>query len=235
MEYAKLVELDTILEGSHLLSLKRDNYTKNMPYSFRVNGALISLIFFSFIEKKDKSHFPTADYNDKFLHSLFSYYEGLQSIGLEANQMFSIMFQESISQSIKSSAGANLEDLVVTLLLNEGITNINKKIDSNNHEIEYDHFFVLEGKKYGISTKRTMRERYKQFKNTSTAEADIFIHITSGLDLNKTKATTITSDSFGCYIFVFPEIYKKSEYMIQNSKIFSTISLTKSTLLNLGV
>lgn len=233
MEYSKLIELDSILEGSHLLSLKRDNYTKNMPYSFRVNGALISLIFFDFIDKRDKSHFPTSDYQDKFLTNLFDQYESLKSLGLEANQMFMIMFQESISQSIRSSAGANLEDLVVRLLLNEGIKDIDKKLDSNNHEVEYDHFFTLEGKKYGISTKRTMRERYKQFKKTKTAEADIFIHITSGLDLNETKATTITSDSFGCYIFVFPEIYEESEYMLQNNKIFSTTLLTKDTLLSL--
>lgn len=234
MEYAKLIELDSILDEAHLLSLKRDNFSKNIPWSYRVNGALISLIFFDFIEKQDKVQFPTSNYQDKFIDSLFKLYKELKAIGLEANQMFSIIFQESISQSAKSSAGANLEDLVTTLLLNEGVLEITKKIDSNNREVEYDHFFILEGKKYGISTKRTLRERYKQFKKTETAEADIFIHITSGLDLNEQKSKTITGDQFGCYIFVFPEIYEKSTYMKENNKIFSTESLTINTLKRLS-
>lgn len=233
MEYAKLIELDSILDETHLLTLKRDNLTKNIPWSYRVNGALISLIFFDYIEQQDKAKFPTSDYQDKFITSLFKLYKELKLKGLEANQMFMIIFQESISQSVKSTAGANLEDLVVTLLLNKGISNITKKIDSNNREIEYDHFFILDGKKYGISTKRTLRERYKQFKKTTTAEADIFIHITSGLDLNEQKSKTITGDQFGCYIFVFPEIYDKSSYMKENSKIFSTESLTIETLKSL--
>lgn len=233
MEYSKLIEETTILQNVPLLSLERDNFTKNKPFAFRVNGALISLIFFDFIEKKEKEHFPTSEYGDSFIDNLFNIYEILKAEGLEANQIFMILFQESISQSIKSTAGSGLEDYVVTLLSNEKILDVNKKIDSNNHEIEYDHFFTLEGKNYGISTKRTLRERYKQFKKISEAEADVFIHITSGLDLNFEKAKTITSNSFGCYIFVFPEIYVKSQFMIDNDRIFSTLELTKEKLLTL--
>jgi hypothetical protein len=233
MEYSKLIEETTILQNVPLLSLERDNFTKNKPFAFRVNGALISLIFFDFIEKKEKEHFPTSDYSDNFINDLFNIYKDLKLEGLEANQIFMILFQESISQSIKSTAGSGLEDYVVTLLSNEKILDVNKRIDSNNHEIEYDHFFTLKNKNYGISTKRTLRERYKQFKKNPDAEADIFIHITSGLDLNAEKAKTITSNSFGCYIFVFPEIYEKSQFMIDNNKIFSTLELTKKKLLTL--
>jgi hypothetical protein len=233
IEYSKVIELDNIMDDVFILSLERDNFTKNMPYAFRVQGALISLIFFDYINKKDKEHFPTSDYQDTFLNELFKKHANLKEQGLEANQMFMILLQESISQSIKSTAGADLEDLVITLLTNEGISDISKKIDAKNHEIEYDHFFLLNNKYYGVSTKRTLRERYKQFKKTKTAEADIFIHITSGLDLNETKATTITSDSFGCFIFVFPEIYNSSDFMIQNDRIFSTLDLNRETLIKL--
>lgn len=234
MEYSKLIEETISLKDSFLLSLERDNITKNKPFAFRVNGALISLVFFDLIEKKEKEIFPTSKYTSQFIDHLFKLYSDLKKEGLESNQMFMILLQESISQSIKSTAGSSLEDSVFTLLSNEKIMNIDKKIDCNNHEIEYDHFFTLDNnKKYGVSTKRTLRERYKQFKKINEAEADIFIHITSGLDLNEEKTKTITSDAFGCYIFVFPEIYEKSQYMVNNSKIFSTKELTKEKLLSL--
>lgn len=225
MEYSKLIEVNSLLDDAFLLSLKRDNETKFIPYAFRVNGALISLIFFDYIQKREKENFPTSEYTETFIDKLFDLYKELKSLGLEANQIFTIILQESISQSIKSTAGSSLEDYVVTILSNENIKNITKKIDTANHEIEYDHFFTLNKKKYGISTKRTLRERYKQFKKSTTAEADVFIHITSGLDLNEQKAKTITSPSFGCYIFVFPEIYEKTPYMFENSRIFSTKDL----------
>ncbi|MDQ6961541.1 MAG: hypothetical protein Q9M28_03295 [Mariprofundaceae bacterium] len=234
LHYAKLIELDVMLEDHHLLSLKRDDHTKNTPYAFRVNGALISLVFFSFMERREKKHFPTADYHDVFIQRLFDYHAALKAQGLEANQMFMIMFQESISQSIKSSSGTNLEELVVRVLVNENIKNIEKRIDDHYHELEYDHFFCLKGKTYGISTKRTMRERYKQFKKIEGAEADVFIHITSGLDLNEAKAKIITSDDFGCYIFVFPEIYAVNIFLQNNPRVFSTKDLTRETLLRLA-
>ena len=234
IEYAKLIDTQSITKNSFPLSLKRDNETKLIPYAFRVNGALISLIFFDFIEQKNLEKFPTSKYNTTFIDKLFNLYDELKDTGLEANQIFNILLQESISQSIRSTAGTDLENLVVTILSNDGVKNITKKIDSNNHEIEYDHFFVLNNKKYGISTKRTLRERYKQFKKTKTAEADIFIHITSGLDLNEEKSKTITSKLFGCYIFVFPEIYEKSPYMLKNKNIFSTMDLTRKTLISLN-
>ena len=206
---------------------------QKQAFCFQSKWSINQFDFFDFIEKKEKEHFPTSDYSDNFINDLFNIYKDLKVEGLEANQIFMILFQESISQSIKSTAGSGLEDYVVTLLSNEKILDVNKKIDSNNHEIEYDHFFILEDKNYGISTKRTLRERYKQFKKNSEAEADIFIHITSGLDLNYEKAKTITSNSFGCYIFVFPEIYEKSQFMIDNDRIFSTLELTKEKLLTL--
>lgn len=234
IEYAKLIDTQSITKDSFPLSLQRDNETKLIPYAFRVNGALISLLFFDFIEQKNLEKFPTSQYATTFIDKLFNLYSELKNTGLEAKQIFNILLQESISQSIKSTAGSNLENLVVTLLSNDGVEDITKKIDSNNHEIEYDHFFILDNKKYGISTKRTLRERYKQFKKTETAEADIFIHITSGLDLNEEKSKTITSDLFGCYIFVFPEIYEKSPYMLKNKKIFSTTELTLKTLTSLS-
>jgi len=41
------------------------------------------------------------------------------------------------------------------------------------------------------------------------------------------------SDDFGCYIFVFPEIYKVRDYLQHNPRVFSVQDLTKETLRSL--
>ena len=211
LEYSKIIEVRSVLgKEIHPLSLKNDNYSIYYPYSVRVNGALISLIFFDIVESRKKHEFPTSNYQPNFINELFDLYHSLKNKGLEANQIFSIVFQESIAQSGRSNAGSSLEGIVNDVLVEEGISNIEKRIDKYRKDVEYDHLFSLNGKIYGISTKRTLRERYKQFKKTKGAEADVFIQITSGLDLNESKSNTITSNSFDCYIFVFPEIYEKS-------------------------
>jgi hypothetical protein len=232
IEYSKIIDFLSLNENSdNFLTLESDSINKRKPYAFRVNGALITLSFFEFIENQDDTIFSSY-YSNSFIQKLFILFKELENIGLESNIIFGIVFQESISQSIKSTAGSSLEELVESHLLNLGI-NSNKKPDSQNRDLEYDHFFEINNKKYGISTKRTLRERYKQFKKTKNSDANIFIHITSGLDLNQSKADTITSDEFGCYIFVFPEIYENNDYLRKNPKIFKTTDLTLNILQSL--
>ncbi len=242
LEYAKLIDYLTysqnnLLSDNALLTLERDTFEKYKPYAFRVNGALITLRFFDLLEHKNSNIFISS-YSNYFIDSIFKEYQDLKLVGLKIDSIFGIIFQESISQSIKSTAGKNLEDLVELHLTNIGISDIIKKHDKNHTSLEYDHFFEFNNKKFGISTKRTLRERYKQFKKLANAEAEIFIHITSGLDLNEAKAKIITSEEFGCYIFVFPEIYKNNVYLQNNPKVFSTSQLTLETLqtkLNTGI
>jgi hypothetical protein len=225
VEYSKMIDFLSLHKNhKDLLTLETDSINKRKPYAFRVNGALVSLTFFELIEKRDNSFFSSY-YSNSFITKLFDLFYDLELLGLEANIVFGIIFQESISQSITSTAGSSLEELVELHLSNLGIVS-EKRHDSKNSDLEYDHFFELNNKKFGISTKRTLRERYKQFKKTVNSDVDVFIHITSGLDLNEAKAKTITSDEFGCYIFVFPEIYENSIYLKNNPKIFSTSDLT---------
>jgi hypothetical protein len=229
IEYSKVIDFFSFYQKDEFqLTLKRDFLSRKEPYAFRVNGALIVLSFFESIEQEDSSIF-SSEYSNIFINRLFQNYKELKAKGLEADTIFNIMFQESISQSIKSTAGSGLEELIETHLFNLGLLKIEKKHDSKYPDLEYDHFFELENKKFGISTKRTLRERYKQFKKMPNS--DIFIHVTSGLDLNEKKAKTITSEEFGCYIFVYPEIYEEREDLKENPKVFSTLDLTRKTLL----
>jgi hypothetical protein len=230
IEYSKVLDFFSLYKKDEFqLTLKRDFLSRKEPYAFRVNGALIVLSFFEAVEREDSSIF-SSEYSNIFINRLFQNYKNLKVLGLEADSIFNIMFQESISQSIKSTAGSGLEELIESHLLNLGISNISKKYDSKYPDLEYDHFFTFENRSFGISTKRTLRERYKQFKKLPNSDADIFIHITSGLDLNEKKAETITNREFGCYIFVYPEIYAEREDLQKNRKVFSTLDLTTEVL-----
>jgi hypothetical protein len=79
------------------------------------------------------------------------------------------MFSESINQSIISDSGSNYEDRILTVLTSIGINenDISKTHDKNDSSTEFDFFFELQNKTYGIGAKRTLRERYKQFIKTA--------------------------------------------------------------------
>jgi hypothetical protein len=90
----------------------------------------------------------------------------LKKFGLESNQIFMLMFSESINQSIISDSGSNYENRILSVLNKIGIKNIRKIHDESDKSTEYDFFFEIDGKSYGIGAKRTLRERYKQFIKT---------------------------------------------------------------------
>ena len=213
----------------HPLSLEYDKISVFDPYSVRVNGALLALLFFEKLEK-GKSDFMSSDV-ELFLSDLSKDAIRLKKKGIEPNQIFMLMFNESV-KSITSDSGSNYEDRITTVLTKIGINpeDISKKHDEEDASTEYDFFFYLQGKSYGISAKRTLRERYKQFiKTAHTGRIDIMIEITIGLDLNKTKAETIRSH--GVYIFVSDEVYTQREDLKLLDGIFPVSQLTMETLL----
>lgn len=109
-----------------------------------------------------------------------------------------------------------------------------KKIhDDNDKSTEYDFFFILNGKTFGISAKKTLRERYKQFIKTSlTSNIDVSIEITLGLDLNEEKAKIIRSHN--TIIFVSDEIYQSRLFLQEMEGIYSASELTIDTLKKLS-
>lgn len=222
LDISKLDNLDP-------LSLQYDKVTLFSPYSTRVSGALLSLMFFDRLENNETS-FISKD-AEALIKKLSLDAIGLKNKGVEPNQIFMLMFNESINQSIISDSGSNYEDRILSVLTKIGIdkNNIKKMHDKDDASTEFDFFFELEGKKYGIGAKRTLRERYKQFiKTAQMTRIDVMIEITLGLDLTEEKAKSIRNHDV--YLFVSDEVYQMNKYLQNLEGVFSTKSLTIKTL-----
>jgi len=212
------------------LSLWYDQISVFKPYKTRVSGALLSLLFFEKLESS-QLNFVSQDSID-FIKDLSRKTKIFKNRGLESNQIFMLSFSESINQSIISDSGSNYEDRIRSVLNKIGIKNIIKTHDKIDKSTEYDFFFKIDNKSYGIGAKRTLRERYKQFIKTSlTNKIDVSIQITIGVDLNEEKAKTIINH--GSYIFVADEIYQTREFLQNLRQVFSVKSLNLQTLKNL--
>jgi hypothetical protein len=212
-----------------LLSLSYDKHSLMSPYSMRVNGALLSLIFFEKIEEGQIN--LLTEQSISFLQALSKDAKSVKLKGVEPNQIFMLMFSESINQSITSASGYNYEERIEKVLNNIGIpsTDITKTHDNADKSTEYDFFFTRKNKTFGIGAKKTLRERYKQFIKTSlTSEIDVSIEITLGLDLNEEKAKTIRQH--GTVIFVADEIYMSRKFLQQMDGIYSTQNFNLTTL-----
>ncbi|KIM07751.1 MAG: hypothetical protein KU29_06220 [Sulfurovum sp. FS06-10] len=226
LDISKLAEL-------HPLSLAYDKITLYSPYSTRINGALLSLIFFEKLERKE-THFMTKDSED-FMTHLSTFAIELQKEGVEPNQIFMLMFSESINQSIISDSGSNYEDRIFFVLKSIGIdeNTITKTHDKDDISTEFDFFFELQNKTYGIGAKRTLRERYKQFiKTAQMTPIDVMIEITLGIDLTPEKVRAIRNH--GIFLFVADEIYQENSYLKETKGIYSSEDLTMKVLLELG-
>jgi len=222
------------LANLHPLSLEYDKLSLLTPYSRRVNGALLALVFFEKLEN-GISDFMSSDV-ESYLQSLSDDSIALRRKGIEPNQIFTLILSESINQAIISDSGSNYEDRILSVLIDYiGINpaSISKIHDNKDASTEYDFFFKLEDNRtYGIGAKKTLRERYKQFIKTAlTSDIDVMMTITIGLDLTPNKAETIRSH--GVYIFVADEVYDSRQDLISQNGIFPVGELTKETLLSL--
>ena len=190
---------------------------------------MLSLLFFEKLEKNTTNFI--AENTKIFLKNLSITYKKLIKLGVEPNQIFMLLFSESINQSITSSAGASYEDRIKNILIKIGVPNenIKKTHDKNDSSTEFDFFFTHKNKTYGISAKRTLRERYKQFIKTShMSKLDVMIEITLGTDLRENIAQSIRDH--GVYVFVADEIYESRDYLQKINGIFPASKLTLSLL-----
>lgn len=214
------------------LSIEYDKISVYKPYATRVNGALLALLFFSQLEEGN-TNFMSVDAQD-FIHSLSDFAISLKKDGVEPNQIFMLMFSESINQSITSDSGTNYEDRIFSVLTKIGIpeSNIKKIHEKDDSSTEFDFFFDLDGRTYGIGAKRTLRERYKQFIKTAQAsKVDVWIEITLGLDLNERKAQSILEHNV--YLFVADEIYNSREFLRNMNGVYSVKDLSIKVLKSL--
>lgn len=188
------------------------------------------LLFFEKLGQNDCNFISKDSVN--FVSGLAKQMLNLKKFGLESNQIFMLMFSESINQSIISDSGSNYENRILSVLNKIGIKNIRKIHDESDKSTEYDFFFEIDGKSYGIGAKRTLRERYKQFIKTKlTTKIDFSIQITLGLDLFEEKAKTIVNHD--AYIFVADEIYQTRAFLKKMKKVYSVKDLNLQTLKNL--
>ena len=231
LQEAKLKNLLDIskLENLDPLSLEYDKITLYSPYSTRVNGALLSLIFFDKLEKQE-TNFISKDAED-YIKSLSKLALELTNRGVEPNQIFMLMFSESINQSIISDSGSNYEDRILSVLTSIGIDekSIEKTHDKDDSSTEFDFFFELDGKSYGIGAKKTLRERYKQFiKTAQMSQIDVMIEITLGVDLTQEKVLAIRNHNV--FLFVADEVYQANQYLQEIRGVYSSRDLTIETL-----
>lgn len=213
------------LEGLNQLSLAYDKISTQVAYATRISGALLSLLFFEKLESGNTSFI--AESTNIFLANLIKSYKSLSKKGVEPNQIFMLLFSESINQSITSSAGSSYEDRIKNILIAMGIPNedIEKVHDESDKSTEFDFFFKYKNKKYGIGAKRTLRERYKQFiKTAHMSKLDVMIEITLGTDLRENIAKSIREH--GVYLFVADEIYETKKYLQKIDGIFPASKLT---------
>jgi hypothetical protein len=219
-------------QQGHPLSITYDNISATAAYRKRAVGLLISSIICDYYLGEIKER-PEILHNidPKEDASISNISKEIVKSGVDIKSMFGIVMNESISQSIKSSAGGGYEDRIYDMLIEIGIPK--SDIDWYNHDetgsIEHDFIFKFNKKTYGISAKRTLRERYKQYVNLlDNKNADILIAITFGTDLTAAKAKTIRG--FGVYIFIAPEIYERSSDLQKVDGVYSIGNFNKETL-----
>lgn len=231
LQEAKLKDLLDIskLENLDPLSLEYDKITIYSPYSTRVNGALLSLIFFEKLDNRE-TNFISQDADD-FIENLSTLVIELKTNGIEPNQIFMLMFSESINQSIISDSGSNYEDRILSVLTSIGIdeNKIEKTHDKDDSSTEFDFFFELQNKTYGIGAKRTLRERYKQFiKTAQMTTIDVMIEITLGIDLTEEKVKAIRNHNV--FLFIADEVYNSYQYLRDIDGVYPSTDLTIETL-----
>lgn len=219
LEQSKLVaEGFQLTENIHLMDFQYDYNMLHLPYSVRVTGALLIKALFEEINiRKNVLYKPLMEDLDK-----------LQD--LDADAILQIIYAESASQSIRSSSGSSYESRLEEVLKNNNILYKNQSFDMNLEAVEYDFILMRNGKKIGVSAKRTLRERYKQnHEDVDKLEVDAMFLITLGIDLNEDKIRYITHKA-GNYIFVASDLYEQTSFFQKNENVYPLNLLTNDLI-----
>jgi hypothetical protein len=228
--YARKKYKEKIDKISDKLSLEYDMSNLEYPYSQRVISSLLVFVLTN-INRETEFILETSQNSIKVLNDKLKYIS--EKYNINVNNMFMIIIDESINQSIKSDAGQEYENRVHSLLLN-----ISDNVEGHSHDdiissVEYDFTFIIDDKKYGVSAKRTLRERYKQnFEDVDFLTVDAMFLITLGIDLNEDKLNNILQKK-GQFVIVADEVYESKEYLKNNARVLSSKNITKDNIINI--
>ena len=228
--YARVKYKEKIEKIKDKLSLEYDMSNLEYPYGQRVISSLLVFALTN-IDRETEFILETSKNAIKVLNNNLK--NIVQKYSININNMFMIIIDESINQSIKSDAGQSYENRVHSLLLN-----ISDKVENHSHDdmissVEYDFIFYIDGKKYGVSAKRTLRERYKQnFEDVDSLTVDAMFLITLGIDLNEDKLNNILQKN-GQFVIVADEIYETKDYLKNNPRVLSSKNITKTVIKSL--
>lgn len=209
------------------LSLAYDTSRLCMPYGQKVISALLVYTLTN-IERKTTFTMSTSNKSVKEIHHKLKYIAN--NYNINCNNIMLLIVDESTNQSIKSGAGVDYESRVQEML-NGKVNKLKEHThDSNLSAMEYDYTFELKNKKFGVSAKRTLRERYKQnHEDIEVLDVDYVLLFTLGTDLNEDKVKSILQKN-GIYVVVASELYEMRDYLNNNERVISSKDLTKSTL-----
>ena len=209
------------------LSLKYDNESSLTAFDARVTSCIYSKeIIKDLLNNKESKKIVSLSKEEQL--NLYKLIKKFPKIDLES--CFMPIILESINQGITSNAGSSYEDRIYDKLIEIGIhkSNITEYGHSEVGSVEHDFIFKYKNKLIGISAKRTLRERYKQYVNLAeNTETDYMIAITLGTDLTINKAKTIVH--FGVKLFIAPEIYKNNKDLQKIDGVYPTTKFNKKT------
>lgn len=218
-QYALKEYKKELREISDCLSIEYDMSGLHLPYGQRVISALLVYVLtdlnrdYEFVLSASENLVQTFKNNFKII---------INKYNINVNNIFQIIMDESMNQSIKSDAGLSYETRVYNALLPIVDNLKGHSHDKNIPSVEYDNTFTYNNICCGVSAKRTLRERYKQnFENVSLLQVDYMFVITLGIDLNEDKLKNILQKE-NHYIIVSQEQFESKAFLKHNSKVISS-------------
>ncbi len=225
--YAKKDYNEEVSSIEDELSFDYDLVNLERPYSQRVIGALL-VYALTDTARNDELFLNTCGKSISVLREMIL--EVTKKYKINVNNIFMIAMDESINQSIISTAGSSYESRVENVLSRIS-TNVKQRVhDKFITSVEYDFTFELNKKIYGVSAKRTLRERYKQnFEDVNLLSVEAMFLITLGIDLNEEKLNNIMQ-RHGYFVVVSQEVYESHSYFKKNKRVISSKNFNKEFL-----
>ena len=225
--YAKIQYDEGIANNKDKLSFNYDMINLEYPYGQRVISALLVYTLTS-VDREKEFILETSGKTIIALNNRIK--ETTDKYKINANNIFMIIMDESVNQSIISTAGSSYEARVNSVLITISDNLRPHAHDKFINSVEYDYTFELDGKLYGVSAKRTLRERYKQnFEDVNQLSVDAMFLVTLGIDLNEEKLNNIMQ-RHGYYVVVAQEVYESKQYFKKNKRVISSKNFNTETL-----